>query len=98
MVKILFLITILLSGAMVDGEEKPATQSPLSLGCKLPSQKFNNLERIPVEVRLKSPDVDSDRAVVNPEAPHATGVPYLEIVVEETPRKGKPAVPIKLSR
>jgi len=98
MVKTLFLITIFLSGAMVGGQEKPATQSPLSLGCKLPSQKFNNLERIPVEVRLKSPDVDIDRAVVNPEATPAPGVPYLEIVVEETPRKGKPAGPIKLSR
>jgi len=42
--------------------------------------------------------VDIDRAVVNPEATPAPGVPYLEIVVEETPRKGKPAGPIKLSR
>ncbi len=87
---------LLLAAVAVLASDKSAR--PV-LTCKVPAEKsFSNLKRIPLEVHLKSLDIDVDRALVNPEHLPVPGTPYLEIFAEEVSEKGRVRVPLKLSR
>jgi hypothetical protein len=76
-------------------------QQPAIFTCRIPEARhYNNLERIPLEVRMKSSDVDVDLAAVNPvPMPNfQSGVPYLQILANQVSGKEKKPVSIKLSK
>jgi hypothetical protein len=66
----------------------------------LETRHFTNVELIPLEVRLRSKDLDVDRAALNPsQSPKPqSGDPYLEIYAEQVIGKARKRVQLKLTK
>lgn len=96
--KILIAISILLMLALTGFSAAAQSNAEATVfTCIVPAARhFTNLERIPLEVHLKSKDLDVDRAALNPTSspkPQSNDA-YLEIYAEQLVGKERKRVPL----
>ena len=105
MKKLLHISILLVAAGLVPASSTGQTNGPLdqatAFSCRLlDARHFTNVERIPVEVRLKSKDLEVDQALLNPsQTPKPLGgTAYLELFAEQVAGKERKPVPLKLSK